>query len=138
MSPKLKTILVISAVFALGAVSGGAGTYTAVQKDLEHKFKGPPGKSRHKFRMESMSRRLDLTPDQRSQIEAIFAKRHEEMDAAREKCAPQMKELREKTDAEIRTLLRPNQQQKFDAYLEERKKRRRERGKRRRRPPPPP
>lgn len=67
-------------------------------------------------RLDHMQRELDLTDEQRSQIEAIFQDHHEQMEA-----------LRDSTSDRINGVLTDEQQQQFEGMREERRERFRER-----------
>jgi len=117
---RTKANLVLAAVFLLGVVAGGAGTYAWLQRDLRSMV-GDEGFERRRF--EAFSRELDLSREQRDKVKAIFdAHRDEHRQTSRDvmqRCGGALREQRAKTDAEIRAVLTPEQQQRFDAFVRE-------------------
>lgn len=65
--------------------------------------------------MEHMTKNLDLTPDQQAKIQPILDQAKPQIIAARQESKEKMRAIRENTRAQIRPLLTPAQQQKFDA-----------------------
>ncbi len=128
---KLWSILALCAAFGLGAVAGGFGMRAHVFHGFADRLHGPPGRARMEFRLEAMSRELDLSADQKEKIRKIFEAHEEERRAAFERCAPDQRALMDKVEGEIRAVLTPEQQKKHEAMLAEM-------GKRRRGGPPPP
>ena len=66
-------------------------------------------------RLEHLARALDLTPEQRAKIQPIFAQAKPQIMAARQEAMQKILAIRENTIAQIRPILTPAQQQKFDA-----------------------
>jgi periplasmic protein CpxP/Spy len=66
-------------------------------------------------RLEHLSRALDLTPDQQAKIKPIFEQAKPQIQAARQESKQKMQAIRENVMAQIRPILTPAQQQKFDA-----------------------
>ena len=66
-------------------------------------------------RMEHLTKALDLTPEQQAKIKPIFEQARPQMKAARQESKEKMKAIRDNTMAQIRPILTPAQQQKFDA-----------------------
>jgi Spy/CpxP family protein refolding chaperone len=65
--------------------------------------------------VEHLTRALDLTPEQQAKIKPIFEQAKPQMQAARQESKEKMRSIRENTMAQIRPILTPAQQQKFDA-----------------------
>ena len=65
--------------------------------------------------LQRFSSKLQLTPDQRTHVAAILDQKRQKIDALRAEIQPKFQEIRTSTAAEIRALLTPEQQQKFDA-----------------------
>jgi hypothetical protein len=112
----LKVWLVLVVVFILGAITGGAfvggfasGFYRATSR--------PPRNDRD--REEKMRRDLSLTDDQMKSVSAILDDTKNEYKALRQELKPRFDEPRQKARGKIRTLLTPEQQQKFDAMVAE-------------------
>lgn len=67
--------------------------------------------------LEHMSKKLQLTETQQTQVKAVFDKNASQREALRES----MRNLRQSTNKEIRAILTPEQQQKFDKMKQKRK-----------------
>ena len=65
--------------------------------------------------MEHMTKNLDLTPEQQAKIQPIIDQAKPQLIAARKESMEKVKAIRENTRSQIRPLLTPAQQQKFDA-----------------------
>ena len=65
--------------------------------------------------VEHLTRALDLTPDQQAKVKAIFEQARPQIQAAREEAREKGKAIRENIQAQIRPILTPAQQQKYDA-----------------------
>ena len=112
-----KAVTVLSGVFLLGAIAGVGGTLAYVAKErvavrrLDFARTGD-------FPLQALIRRLDLTDEQRSKVQAVLEKhapnRRQVMQAVMERCGTEFREEKAKLDAEIRPLLTPEQQKQFD------------------------
>ena len=93
------------AVFLLGAGAGAAGL-SLYQRALQHDRGQDRGgrEGRRARALERLTRDLDLDPAQRAQVETI-------LDRQRERMRP----LFDASRQEIRAVLRPDQQARFDA-----------------------
>ena len=92
------------------------------------KFSHPPMHDWKNGRMlERFSRKLDLTPDQKEKVAGILEVKREQFLALRSQVKPQFEEIRSSSRAEIRKLLDPVQQEKFDRLQTEREARRKTR-----------
>ena len=66
-------------------------------------------------RMEHLTKALDLTPEQQAKIKPIFDQAKPQIKAARQESRQKVQSIRENTMAQIRPILTPAQQQKFDS-----------------------
>lgn len=100
------------AVFILGGVLGGLGTYLAGHMHEGHR--------RQRF-LDRLSRQLQLTPDQRSKVESILVQGHRRITAvywnSQKEARPQYDAVHADIRNQIRAVLTPAQQPKFDAFL---------------------
>jgi protein CpxP len=109
---KIRLITLTTACVALLAtVSFGQGQDPA-SKDTEwhsrgHHKRGNP--------VEHLTKALDLTPEQQAKIQPIFDQAKPQLKAAHQESRQKIKEIRENIHAQIRPILTPAQQQKFDA-----------------------
>ncbi|MBI5595066.1 MAG: hypothetical protein HY928_03145 [Elusimicrobia bacterium] len=90
---------------------------------------GPPMEHMLRF----LGRRLELAPEQRDAVKAILDDKRRKLDAMRSEAEPRFEALRLEGRREIRAVLRPDQQERFDRLEADWEKRRRRMG-----PPPPP
>ena len=103
--------------FLCGVVLGAGGAYWCKAR-FYHRWKG----SGH-FQEKMLSRfneKLSLTPDQRDRVAFILAQKRSKIDALRQEMRPKFEEIRNGTRAEIRVMLTPEQQAKFDTMEAER------------------
>lgn len=93
---------------------------------------GPPRHGDMKKHMLSrLSHDLHLSAEQKAKVEAVFEAKRPKMKALRAETRPQFEAIHKETQAEIRVLLSPEQQTKFDAINAKREARFRDREKRR-------
>jgi Spy/CpxP family protein refolding chaperone len=103
-------------------------------------FRGPMGDARDRLAggpfagrlIERLARDLDLTTDQRTKIEGVLTARRPRLDALQQEVRSKFDAEQESLRNEIRAILTPEQQQKFDEREKEL------RGRFGRRGPPPP
>jgi Spy/CpxP family protein refolding chaperone len=124
---KLKIWLVLLIVFVLGGVTGAAlgGLYRSRASSER------PEKTMHD-RFEKMRRELNLTDEQTKAVSSILDETRNEYRALHTELKPRFDEPRQKARAQIRGLLTPEQQQKFDAMVAQRDAHREEEQKSRR------
>jgi protein CpxP len=70
---------------------------------------------KHGNPVEHLTKALDLTPDQQAKIQPIFDQAKPQIQAARQESRQKVQAIRENTMAQIRPILTPAQQTKFDA-----------------------
>ena len=64
--------------------------------------------------LDRFSSGLRLTPEQRTQVGALLETKRQKMDTLRAEMRPRFEEVRQSTQADIRRLLTPDQQTRFD------------------------
>lgn len=80
-------------------------------------FRRPGGRDRfHEQALQRFSRQVRLTPQQRAQVASILEAKRQKIDALRADMRPTFEEIRASASAEIRQLLTPAQQQRFDRF----------------------
>jgi Spy/CpxP family protein refolding chaperone len=72
------------------------------------------GFHKHGNSVEHLTKTLDLTPEQQAKIQPIFDQAKPQIRAARQEAMQKIKAIRDTTVAQIRPVLTPAQQQKFD------------------------
>ena len=103
---------------AAGALSLGGLVYLQAKEPGEH---GPKhehhGPMMHKMGnpLEHLSKDLDLTDDQKTKVQPIIDQAKPQIEAIHKEAMEKMRAILDSTGAQIRPLLTPQQQQKFDA-----------------------
>ena len=103
-------ILIVAVAFAAGAAIGFAGgrAYSLFHGPFPHR----PDFMRGRL-IEHLDNALDLTPQQREQVEQIMARHHERMRAISDGVRPQMRQEIDTANREIESVLTPQQREKF-------------------------
>jgi Spy/CpxP family protein refolding chaperone len=113
---RVKGAAVLLAVFALGSVAGGGGAYAWLRRDdisgaEEHGLRNPR-------RLRALERSLDLTAAQRGRVRAILAQsgdqRRRLAQEMFERCGEGLRSQHDAVSAQIRAVLTPEQQARFD------------------------
>lgn len=124
---RLKIWLVVVGVFILGCVTGASldSLYRlrASGDGVRNEHGGPRDKG-HRF--EEMKRDLNLNDQQATAIQGIIEQSREKYRALRKETSPRFDAVRKEAQAQIRALLNPEQQQRFDAEIAKREARRSE------------
>jgi Spy/CpxP family protein refolding chaperone len=98
---------------ACGLALGGL-TYLKAQDP--HGPKHGPGADHHMDNpFEHLTETLSLTPDQKAKVQPILDQMKPQLAAIHQEAMEKMRTLMESTGAQIRPLLTPEQQQKYDA-----------------------
>ncbi|HTA90537.1 MAG TPA: hypothetical protein VK745_13200 [Polyangiaceae bacterium] len=109
-------------VFVLGLLIGGAGSRALLQRRYAHLFRDRFSVFEQR-RIGALSRRLDLDDAQDQKVRAIMAKYGQERrKLARDmldRCGDPMRAQKAQMDAEIRAMLRPDQQSRYDALVKD-------------------
>ena len=126
-----KAALWVGAVFLLGAALGGVLGYLTAHHSTSAANQPLSEPERRARRLEQMTRELSLTPAQSQQLDGILKERHAESKTIHDQTDLQIEQVRKKGRDQVRAILTPEQQPKFEEFLkrldEERK----------RNPPPP-
>lgn len=85
-------------------------------------------------RFEQMAERLQLTTEQKTQVQDIFADTREQLRAVRRESEPKVSEIRRQADGRLQSVLTPEQWEKFQNLRDEIRPRRGRDGSRRDRP----
>lgn len=122
---RLKGYAALASMFLLGAMAGAGGSYAFLQRqyDLDTQDRA----AREESHLRALTRELDLTPEQRDRIREIMERnraRHRELlRSTMDRCGMPLAEHKRKVDTEIRALLTPEQQPRFDKLLEKQRER---------------
>src|ERR1044071_3608909 len=94
----------------LGIILGGAGVW---QYTMVHPRRWD-SESRFKFMLRQFNHRLDLNKDQQKQVADILQEKRKKIEAIRAEMKPKCQAIRQETRTEIRKILTPDQQKKYD------------------------
>jgi len=115
-----KAIVGVIAIFVLGGLAGSITTIGVVRHRLVH---GHGSQMMANLIVRRLSWELRLDREQRSQLRVIVAEGQTEMKAVHKQIQPQVEDVLTRSEAKLRVLLRPDQQEKFDKLIAERKAR---------------
>jgi Spy/CpxP family protein refolding chaperone len=124
--------LAVLLVFAIGFVAG-ALTMNVYRARHAATSTATPSES-HRSRFEGVMEQLNLTPEQREQVKAIFDDARTQLAALRRESGPKFREVREQTDTRLRGVLTPEQWEQFQKLTGEHRSRFSRRGRRDRSP----
>ncbi len=110
-------LVVLIATFIVGTLAGAA-TVRVVSAREPARVGADGDSASHGHLLD----RLDLTPQQRQQAEAILERRRAQMDAFWKQRGPELRAIVDSTRAEIRELLTPEQRMKEDSLRAERRR----------------
>ncbi len=111
---KLWIIVSLILVFAAGLIGG----ILIDQHFIQKKPRPPEKNSVHFPTLEIMARELNLTQDQQEKIKDIFTNNEERFKSLRKDFFDQLSTIRIQLNAEIKSVLTPEQASKFDAMIE--------------------
>jgi uncharacterized protein YukE len=116
------TWLIVLLVFLAGVLAGVVGSLQYTHYRFSHFVrKGHPAHS--EILLKEMSKELDLTDGQRSEIQAILREMDDRIDRLRETFDPQIRAVFDDGFLRIREKMTGIQTEKFDVFLEKLKKR---------------
>ena len=118
MSPRIKGYLVIVGVFLVGTMAGAAGATAWVERGYADLLNEDRRTQREARRLRALSRELELTAEQEQKVRSVMqSHRDEHARLTREmfdRCGESVRRHKATIDAEIRAVLRPEQQKRFD------------------------
>ena len=109
-------------LFVSGVLIGFWGGGYAQKKVVVQRLEAPPGE-RGKLIMRRLTRWLDLSEEQQREIGRIVSQTQDELHTEWAQHLPRVRQIREQSADDIRKLLTPAQQEKYDRYLEKQKER---------------
>ena len=117
---KLRSYGALVLVFALGMLAGGAGSRAILQRRYAHLFRNPAALFDSR-RLGALSRRLNLDDAQGDQVRAVMNKyskqRRQLTREVMDRCGAPLHAQKSLMDGEIRALLRPDQQARYDELI---------------------
>jgi Spy/CpxP family protein refolding chaperone len=111
---RFTAVSAVLAVFLLGALVGALGTHLFYAHHFHHP--GMLSALGARWIAADLHRRLDLTPEQQTQVDAILADARRESLALRHQMAPQIARVIETAHGRILQVLTPEQRKKFESY----------------------
>ena len=115
---KWKLVIYLAGIFAAGAISG----WVVAAKATKEKMYSPPKRQEVYSRLKELcGPRLNMTPEQQREFDAIIKDNWEKMESLRHEHMQQIGELLAKRSARIKAILTPEQQQEFEAIERERR-----------------
>ena len=115
----MKTVKILSVTLLMSIFCAGVSFAHGHQKG--QKMKGTP-EERALKRVEMMKKSLDLTPDQVTKLQAVQTQFAKDREQAQKNNRQDMKAPREAYDAQVKSILTPEQYQKYQAQRKEMKK----------------
>lgn len=120
---KWRAIVGVILVFLLGALAGTLVTFTICHHRAESGFREEPGRMRD-FVVRRLSRELHLDQAQVEQLRTIVQETHVEIRNVRRQFRPQIEEILTRSQDRVRTILRPDQREKYERIIADQRKRR--------------
>jgi Spy/CpxP family protein refolding chaperone len=116
---KTKLSIGVFLVFLVGVLAGSLGMGIYVKYQLE-KFGpgGPPPPPRHGVIMKRLSRELDLTQTQRTELKKILEESEAKISAIRDQFMPKIEEIADQSFAAMKEKLNADQQKKLERIKE--------------------
>lgn len=118
MDKPWKIILLLAAIFAMGATTGGL-LAVRVCKDKHEKRKPPPVERWAPERLRKLEERLKLTPEQVEVLKPIMRRDMEQLGQIRGSFFAESRRVIERMERDIATHLTPEQQQEFEKVKQE-------------------
>ena|SRR5215469_18460126 len=106
-------------VFLLGAIAGGMFGYGYAHRSVAAASTPLPEPERRARRVAELTEKLGLTSDQARQLDAIILQRHTVLRTIHEQFDAQIELEHQKGRDQIRAVLTPEQQPKFEEFLRE-------------------
>jgi hypothetical protein len=124
--PSFRAYTILSGVFVLGALSGAGLGYAYSQQAMAALASEDRSEGRDLRRLNAFTRKLELSDSQRERVRGIVERYRPERErhARRmfESCGEELLRVKRAMDGEIRAILSPEQQQRFDAMRERRER----------------
>jgi len=113
-----KAAIWVVIVFLLGAVAGGMLGFGYAHHSVSAANAPLPEPERRAKKVAELTEKLGLTSDQAKQLDTILLQRHTEVKTIREQSDAQLGQVRQKGRDQIRAILTPEQEPKFEEFLQ--------------------
>jgi Spy/CpxP family protein refolding chaperone len=117
----MQVYALLCAVLLLGSVIGAGATYAYLRRPAEITATQDSPRVRRE-KIDALSKELDLNDAQRAKVEGILEASQQErmrrMRVMHETCGEPVREHKKRVDGEIRAVLTPEQQKRFDVLAE--------------------
>jgi Spy/CpxP family protein refolding chaperone len=113
---KWKVVISVALVFILGVLVGSMGTGLYMKHHFPHPKKDPS--AMRALLLKRFSQKLDLTDDQRNEFKAIIDQVGERLEEHFRRTHSEVGNIIEPGFSQMRALLSPDQQEKFDELRE--------------------
>ncbi len=117
-----KVICCFLLMFALGVATGALAVHMIYKSRMDSFLRGDH-KVREEILLKRLSNRLDLDDRQRDQVRGVIHETQVEMQKIRSQYRPQIEAVLDRSRNEVRKILRPEQQGRFDQFVAEHKAR---------------
>lgn len=109
-----KAVMWIAAVFVLAAALGSVSGYL-----YGHRAPGPPlsDDAKRQQKVATLTKELQLTPEQQTQVDAVFRDTQGKFQAIRKESDAQIEVARQAGRERLRSILTPDQKPKFEEFL---------------------
>jgi Spy/CpxP family protein refolding chaperone len=112
-----KAMVWLVVVFVLGVALGVLGTYVVTTRVSARGQEQHTAAAARAHYLDRLNHELNLSEDQQKQIDAIIANVQARYDAIHQSVVPQFEQARQDGRAQIRQILTPEQQPKFDEFM---------------------
>ena len=109
-------VIVYTLVFTLGLAAGAMGL-RLYERSYGASAEGRGGRFDRERYVSLLTRDVQLTSDQRKELDRILDDTRGEFAEVRKTIAPQVSEIKERARGRIRAMLTPDQQPRFEAFL---------------------
>ncbi len=115
---KREAAVLVLVVFVLGLLLGAAGNHVLGERVWGREKMAPGGLPPRNKVINELTQELALTPDQQTQLGQIVDDTRSRWDALYAPLEPEREKIRQEGRQRIRAVLTPDQQKKYDAFMQ--------------------
>lgn len=115
---KREAAVLVLVVFVLGLLLGAAGNHVWGERVWGRENMGPGGRPSRNQVINDLNHQLELTPDQQKQLGSIIDDTRTRWDALYAPLESDHEKIRLEGRQRIRAILTPDQQKKYDAFMQ--------------------